>query len=364
MNIPLFYKKKPILGIDIGHNSVKAVQLQKSSRNKTSVVGYGYTKFDESAVKDGKLIDYESLAKAIHPLLTELIVGGVTTNRVGLALPSSKTFARVLTLPDMSEEDLEEAVRLEAEQYIPKPLEEIYIDYEVRKINPSGKKSDEGNKPELEVMMVAAPRDLVKSYLDLFDLLGLEVEFMETTLASNVRAVTHAHPPEKATLIADFGSRSSDLSIYDANTIRVTGTTNHGGESVTDALVKGMNLTPRQAYAIKSRYGLKKSKYKKDIDKLLKPMLDELVSEIKKMMHYYSTRAKEGEKIDELMLVGGGANLPGIDTLLKKETKLNVSVCNPWDNIDFSNLQKPHPIETTLYTTSLGLAFMGVADGN
>jgi type IV pilus assembly protein PilM len=392
MNVPLLYKDKPLMGIDIGHSSVKAVQMDRDPKSgKLYVLGYGFNTFPEQAIKQGAITEPREIAKATYTLLTEMIVGGVNTNRVAAAIPVAKTFTRILTLPQMDRDDLDAAVKLEVEQYVPMQLEELYIDYEI-----THRFKDVKGNPQLEVLMVAAPKNIVESYLDLFQMLDLELGLLETSLISSVRGVnmTQVQPiteikptksktkkknkqnPHKdglktvkpqndenkgtgATLLVDFGAKSSDLSIFD-NTIRVTGTIQKGGDTMTTAIASKLKLTERQAYTIKTRFGLEESKQQKDIETALKPTMNELIKEIQKMQRYYKSRAAGTGEITRLIMLGGGANLPGISTYLEQQTKLTTSICNPWQNVEFGQLQEPHKLETTMYTTSVGLSLAGL----
>jgi len=94
--------------------------------------------------------------------------------------------------------------------------------------------------------------------------------------------------------------------------------------------------------------------------KAISPVLDGLIHEVKKIERYYSSRASGGDKtIENMIILGGGANLPGLDAYLSKESGLTTTICNPWKNIDFNQLQEPHSIETTSFTTAVGLALAG-----
>jgi len=368
MKSSLFYEKKPALGLDIGNGSIKVVQLEKpkSKKDRHLVLGYGYTTFEAAAINDsGVVIDFDEVARATYQLLTDTVIGGLTTDRVVAALPVSRTFTRVMQLPDVGESTLQDAVKLEAEQYVPMPLEDLYFDYEITyqdKSNP-----DSGT----EVLMVAAPKIVVDSYYKLLGLVGLEINQLETSLISSVRAVQsfQEHQLEQeltesnttgATLLIDFGAKSSDLSIFDS-TIRVTGTVQHGGDSITRAIAEKMDITERQAHTLKTRYGIKdSSKHQKDIMGATRKILAETLKEINKMLRYYKSRAAGGGEIQQIQLLGGGANMPGLAEYIQTETNVNTSICDPWSAVNFGKLQEPHQSEIAMYTTAVGLALAGV----
>jgi type IV pilus assembly protein PilM len=134
--IPFFIQDKPLFGLDIGHGSIKVMQIHdaangRSSKKRPSVVGYGFTTFDKEAMQDGIVTQPEVIAKATLELFKSQLVGDITTRRVAIAIPAYRTFTRSLRLPGLKPKELRSAVELEAEQYISIPLEELYLDYEI-----------------------------------------------------------------------------------------------------------------------------------------------------------------------------------------------------------------------------------------
>ncbi len=344
MNIPLFYREKPVFGFDLGHSSIKVMQIDSSGKQDV-VTGYGHIEFDANAVKNGIIVDIEEVAKQVYTLITKHLVGSLDARRVAASLPVATTFNRILTLPKMDGDDLKQAVSLEAEQYIPMPIEELYLDYEIAHSGADG----------TEVLLVAAPKVLVESYMKLFDILGLELALLETSINAVSRAVSHADSAIIPTLIIDFGSVSSDLSIFDS-TVRVTGTVEGGGETITELIAKEMKVTKRQAYTIKTRYGLNAGKKQNQVSTALEPLLTKLLGEVKKMTRFYEDRSSTKKKIEQIIILGGGANLPGLSTYLTDNVRLPTRLVDPWQRLSFGNLQPPHKLETTLYTTAAGLA--------
>lgn len=340
----LFYLEKPVFGFDLGFNSIKLMQID-TSQKQHMVSGYGYGSFDNKAVRNGVIVDPEAIAKVVYKIITKDIVGTIDSRRIAASLPASRTFSRVLTLPAMAKSDMDEAVRLEAEQYIPVPADELYIDYEVA----------EQRAKESEVLVVATPKKIVDSYLVLFDLLGLEPVLMETTISASTRLVMHAEDTDLPTLIVDFGSVSTDLSISDT-VLRITGTVNEGGDTVSKGIAKKLGVTPRQAQTIKTKYGLGASKRQKDISTAVTPMLDKMVTEMKKMVRFYQERSETEKKLEQVIILGGGANMPGLADYLTDKIRIPTRVCNPWINLEFGKIQPPHLLEKTLYATASGLS--------
>ena len=129
----------------------------------------------------------------------------------------------------MDEHEMEEAVRLEAEQYIPVLLDDLYLDYTLLSSDKDG----------VEVLAVAVPRNIVDSYVDLAAILGLEAVLIETSASSVARLFSHDDQSDVPTIIIDFGSVSSDISIYDGGLV-TSGTVEGGGADFTKAIQTGL----------------------------------------------------------------------------------------------------------------------------
>lgn len=344
-----FYTDRPVFGFDVGHSSLKVLQIEAATGKKQDkVVGYGAIEFKPEAIKNGVIVDPEEVARQAYKLITGGLVGAINTRRVASALPVAFTYSRVVALPAMDKKDVADAVRLEAEQSIPVGIDQLYLDYEIIHSTPDG---------QSEILMVAAPKTVVDSYMQLFRLLDLEVALLETTINSVTRMTTHSDRTGVPTLIIDFGSISSDLAVYD-QTIRVTGTADWGGETLTQEIGQALRVNDRQAYTIKTRYGLNVGKKQKEIQQALTPVLERLMGEIKRMTRFYAERTSDKAAIQQIIILGGGANLPGMSTFLTDKLRVPTRLLNPWQNMSFEGLQPPHKLETTLYTTAAGLSLI------
>jgi type IV pilus assembly protein PilM len=309
------------------------------------VTGYGVAGIDPKTMVDGVIIDPEGIAKVAHELFSKNIIGEITSRRASMALPASRTFNRTLTLPKMQAKDIPEAVKLEAEQYIPVPIDDLYIDYGI--ISETDK--------QIEILAVAVPKKIVDSYLTLTRLLGLEAILLETSIEAASRLFVHAEQSDVPTILIDLGSLSSDITIYD-DTLIVTGTVPGGGDSFTDLIADKLKVSRQEAHVIKTKYGMGVSKKQKEIIEGLGPILEQMIKEIRRMVRYYEERANTDKKIDQIVTMGGGANMPGLSEHLTNTLRLPVRMVDPWQHLDFAGLQPPNTIEKSMYVTVSGLA--------
>jgi type IV pilus assembly protein PilM len=376
---PLIYKDQPILGLDIGSRTAKLVQLEKAGK-KTKVVGYGFAAFPADAIIEGILSDPQEIAESIKTLLAKPLAGKLTARRVAISIPNSKVFTRILQLPPMDDGDLEQAVRFEAEQYVPVPLNDLYIDYEVIAKNshtpiapvpatptpadgaaakPAAPTPKEATEQHQDVLMVAAPRAIIDSYMKLFDFIDLEVDSVETSLAAITRAMITANRPEQATLVVDFGSHSTDFTVYEG-TSRLTGTFSLGGDDLTQILVKNLGITADQANEIKYKFGLGTSGLQSKIMNALTPELKTMVAELKKAIKFYQDRSEGKKTIDTMFLTGGSSRMPGLVDYLYKELAIPIIIGDPWQGLVIKPLGEVSKLEGPMYTTAIGLAQRGL----
>lgn len=346
MNNSVFYQDKPVFGLDIGFSSIKVMQTNLQNKRRV-VTGYGVGGFDSKAIKDGVVVDPEIIAKVAHELFSKQLVGEITSRRVAVAVPAARTFTRTITLPKLSTKDLKEAIRLETEQYVPVPIEELYVDFSI--INKSEK--------EQEILAVAVPRKIVDSYIRLTELLGLEIVAIESTISSASRLFVQAEQSDVPTVLIDLGSLSSDITIYDKALI-VTGTVPGGGDSFTTAIADKLKVTKEEAHVIKTKYGMGLSKKQAEITDSLSPILDQMLKEIRRMIRYYEERSGTERKIGQVVTMGGGANMPGLSEHMTNLLRLPVRMCDPWQHMDFSGLQPPNSIEKSMYVTVSGLGLI------
>jgi type IV pilus assembly protein PilM len=322
------------------------IQVRPNGKS-VRVIGYGYDDYPLGSVVEGIVVDPNEVAKALQPLLKQMTYGKIRAGRVATCLPSGKIFTRVLDLPKLNPSDLEAAVRLEVEQYVPVPLADLYIDYDI--VDERGER--------VNVLMVAAPRSIVDSYIKLFDTLGLELAFIEPSLTAVTRAITASQPMDKATLVADFGSLSIDIAVVD-KVVRFTDTLQFGGEKITEALMQGLKLSREDANRVKYKIGLNKSDMQAKVQAVLKQPLQTVSSEFKRVIKYYNALDEGRRRIEQIVIAGGNASMPGLTTYLAEDIGLPVTLANPWEGLALENIQHVSKLDAPMYTTAIGLALL------
>jgi type IV pilus assembly protein PilM len=344
-----FYHDEPLFGLDIGHSSLKAMQIEAQPGKAPRVTGYGIGLFEAAAIQNGVIVKPEAIANAVHELFEKRMVGKIAGQRVACALPTTHTFSRPMTVPAVNKREIEEAINLEAEQYIPIPLNSLYLDYEVLS----------QNQQNTEVLVVAASKNIVDSYYKVLDMLELQPIVFEPSINAASRLLKmNGDLKSEPAIIIDFGSVTTDIAVFD-KTLLVASTINSGSDNITQLISKSMKLTLKQADELKGQYGIAFSDRQQRIMDAVRPQLENMIREIQKSIRFYAERAaKSGGKITQIVTVGGGAVMPGLSQYLAMELRLNVHNLEPWQSFDFGELPLLPEIDRAIYITAAGEAVL------
>jgi type IV pilus assembly protein PilM len=274
----------------------------------------------------------------------------------------------------MSNEDLKSAIVYEAENYIPLPIENVYLDFQVV--------SSKEDSQEMEVLIAAFPKKIVDSYTDCLQRAGLKVLSLEIESLAVARALVEKEFTEKPILLIDLGFSRTGFVIFSGRSVRFTSSIQVSSNNFTQIIAKNLNLDEETAEKLKIRHGLegkisfkiKEERTEKKIERgmvfeALIPALADLIQQIKRCQDYYQNHASsqglsDNMAIEKVLLCGGGANLKGLPELLSVELKSPVALGNPWINIFPQNniVSSLSPEESLSYTTALGLALKGMQD--
>jgi type IV pilus assembly protein PilM len=340
----LFYKDKPIAGLDISNTGIKIMSVDPK---KWLVQGYGSLdlepqKMKEAFEKEGNTY----LTDNIKLLLAEKMVGEMPSNRVTIAVPTARSFSRTFTLPIATEKALHDAVVLEADQYIPIPSSSLYIDHQVI----------ERSKDEITVLMSAVTRVVIDNIVASVEAAGLQPVLVEPSISAVGRVLTATEEGSLPTVIVDIGPASTDIAILDQGTIRVTGGLAIGGNTFTLDIAKKLGVALENAHQLKVLNGLNAGPRQQKLKDALSPSLERIMSEIRKVMRYYDERISDTRKLEQLLVVGSGSNLPGIGEYFTDKLVMPARVASPWQKLDFGKIQEPPKQFRSRYITVAGLA--------
>lgn len=339
----LFYKDKPIIGLDISQTGIKVMAVDPK---KWLVLGYGSADLDPSKVQKSLEGDDPYLAENIQSLIKEKLVGTLPSDHVVFSVPTSRTFSRTFTVPAKAENTLADAVEIEVDQYIPIPVSSLYIDYEVI----------ERTKEQLTVIMSAVPKILVDRCMSAIAQAGLRPVMIEPGINSVARVLESTEEGHLTTLIVDIGPASTDIAVLAGGAIRVSGGLSVGGNTFTLDIAKKLGVALENAHQLKVLNGLSAGPRQAKISSALEPSLQRILIEIRKVIRYYNERLSDERKLEQVLVVGGGSNVPGIGDYFTNELVMPARVASPWQKLDFGKLPQPAKQFRPRYITAAGLA--------
>jgi type IV pilus assembly protein PilM len=357
-------------GLDISDLSLKIAKLKKE-REGLRLVSFGETKMKPGIIKNGEIIDDNKLARVIERAVRQVKGEKIKTKYVITSLPEEKAFMQVIQMPKVAEEDLSSAVIYEAENYIPAPLEKVYLDFQI--VKPM-QNHDLGH---YDILIAALPKQTIDPYVSSLRLAGLEPFALEIESLAIARALIKNGMTVSPVLLIDFGATRTSFIIFSGHSLRFTSSISVSSSNFTEIIAKTLGVSLEKAENLKIKYGLmgKTGKHKKtgkkeekEIFKALIPALVDLTQQIKKHLEYYQTHSShehlsgKNKKVSKIVLCGGGSNLKGLSEVLSMELKLPVEIGNPWINI-YTDTTKPKKFtdEQFLgYSTALGLAIRAV----
>ena len=354
------FKKIKSFGLDISDLSLKIAKL-KEGKDGLNLASFGETEIPTGIIEGGEVKDENSLSKIIKKSLTQVHGEKLKTKYLIASLPEEKSFLDILQIPLLKEEEMEKAVRFEAENHIPLPLDEVYLDF--KKIE-----NVFNQRKYQEILIAAAPKKVVDSYLKTLKKAGLQPIAFEVECLAIVRALIKKEATTRPLLIIDFGATRTSFIIFSGRSLRFTSTIPISSYALTENIAKNLKVSLKKAEVMKKKYGLIG---KKEISDSIIPALTDLVEQIKTHLDYYHSHLpksqiqRDGKRLEKILLCGGGANLKGLVEFLATNLKVEVELGNPWVNILKRPLRKiPElPFEKSLaYTTALGLALKAIYD--
>jgi len=346
-----------IFGIDINDLSIKIVKLKKS-RNVFRLVSFNEVSIKRGIIKEGVIQDQDALSDAIRWACDSVKGKKLATTYVIASLPEEKSFSQVIQMPKMTDEELQSAVPFEAENYIPLPIDKVYLDFQV--IDAHSK--DHNN--HLDLLINGMPKSIVDSYVFCFKKVGLTPCILEVESQAITRALIKNKEEVPPLLIIDLGVANTGFIIFSGGSIRFTSSISISSEQITHTIADKLGVSISKAEALKLRYGLSSNGQREQkIKEVIHPIILELADQIKRYINFYQGHVSheyfpsEGN-IEKIILCGGGANLKKLPDFLSKELKMPVETGNPLVNLKkdgyLSSLKNP-----LAFTTAIGLALRG-----
>lgn len=345
-----FRRKKPILlGIDISSAAIKLLELSKSGTH-LRVESYGVVPLPHDAVVDKAIANTEAIGNTIKAVVAQ---AGTKLKHAAVAVPASLVISKVISMPaNLSDDEMEAQIELEADQYIPYALDEVSLDFEVQGHN-------EKNPDMVDVLLVASRRENVDDRVAALELAGIKVEIVDIesyALENAFNLISYQLPeggPETTIAIADVGSTMTTLNVLHNGRIIYTREQGFGGRQLTEEIQRRYGLSYEEAGLAKKHGGLPDNY----VTEVLDPFKQALAQQVGRSLQFFlSSSSHKG--VDNLVLAGGCATIATIDRYVEQSLGIPTIVANPFLNMSLSSRVKPQSLsnDASAMMTACGLA--------
>jgi len=360
------FKKTPF-GFDISDHSIEVLQLQKKL-GKVFLYAYGRVKLEKGIVEDGKILDKEKLKEKIKEVLKDTVPRELKTDQAILSLPESKTFFHIFKFPlNLTGKELIGAIKDKLSKTVPFDPESYYFDFSLL-----SKAKDfhlvSKTKDFQEFLCVGALKETINDYLEVFKNTKIRIIALDVESASSARAFSSEMIKDGAVLIVDIGARTTTLTVYDKNSIRLSSVIPIAGNYFTQVIAEKLNISTEKAEELKRKHGLDPEEKGGEIMLILQKTLQKILEEIKKAISFYENKSER--KVKKILLSGGSSFLPKLSSYFSSNLDLVSEVCDPWKGInveesfEYKDIRKT--IETGLrpifFANVIGLAKRGLSN--
>jgi len=352
-----FSKSKQIVGLDVGTSAVKVFQL-KESGGGYQLVQSDVCPLDPDVIVDGTVMDAERVVSAIQEIFSSK---RIKTKNVALSVSGISVIVKKITLPEMTEEELDESIHWEAEQYIPFDIEDVNIDYQI--LGPVG---EEGAN-QMEVLLVAVKKDKINEYTSLVEEAGLTpvVVDVDAFALENMYEINYEIDRNEAVALIDIGAGLMNINVILNGMSAFTRDISIGGNQFTEAIQKEFGISFEDAEKLKKGEDVEGVTFQ-EVVPILEAVSNDVASEILRSFDFFrATASRNKTPISRVMISGGCAKMKGFKDFLAKHLGMEVGIMNPFQNIeilegsfDFDNIQEIAPTAAV----GIGLALRRVDD--
>jgi len=334
----------PPVGLDIGTDHVRAAVL-KSSGSSPTLTAYGRVDVPMGAVVDGEIVDPAAVSSAIRELWRQ---PGLKGRDVITGVSNQKVVVRLVDMPFMERDELQGAIQYQAQDYIPIPVEEAILDFQI-----IGDYMTAGDEHMMEVLLVAAQRDTVESTVAAVEGAGLRLSSIDVTSFAIVRATLGSglnlftedeEGPDEAVAVIHIGSGLTNIAVVEKGVPRFTRVSSLSGNQFTQAVVNQLNMNFDDAERLKVRAGLPEISAQAHTgtvsgdadDQMISAAQDALerevnkfIAEVRRSLDYYLTQTSQARTIRRIHLTGSSAQLANLGTYLEKGLQAEVVLSDP-----------------------------------
>lgn len=330
-------KQPVILGLDISSTTVKLLELSKSDGHY-KVESMAIEPLPDDAVSEKNIQDPEAVGECIQKALKK---SGTKAKNAAVAVAGSAVITKVITMPaNLADNDseLESQIEMEADQYIPYPLEEINLDFEV--IGPS-----KDNPETIDVLLAASRSENIEMRTTALEIANLKPKIVDVeayTIEKSSSLITEQiEEGEDNHIIAviDIGATMTSLNVIEDGNLIYTREQSFGGKQLTEEIMRRYGLSYEEAGRLKKAGGLPDNY----IPEVLEPFKETIAQQVGRFLQFFYT-AGQHSNVSLIALAGGCASIPGIDELIESQLETPTIIANPFANMSLSSKVNPQAL--------------------
>ena len=339
-------KSKLALGLDIGSSSVKLVQL-KEKKGGYALQAFGVSRLPPETIVDGALMNSAAVVQAIQELLAE---HKVKARDVAIGVRGHSVIIKKISLPRMSQDELDESIQWEAEQYIPFDVKDVNIDTQI--LTPAADAAG-----QMDVLLVAAKKDMINDYTSVCAEAGLQAAVVDVDAfaVQNAFETSYDLAAGETVVLINVGASVSNINILAGGTTTFTRDVTLGGNTFTEEIQKQLNISYDEAEALKvGGQGETDAVVPQEVERVIQGVAEQLAGEIQRSLDFYAATAADN-RIARVYLSGGTARIPALFKLIEQRAGVPVEVLNPFKSIEIDH-KKFDPMLLTQSAASAAVA--------
>ncbi len=352
----MFGKSKSVVGLDIGSSAVKAVELKPTGKG-FRVAAYGEEPVPADAIVDGAIIDAGAVAEAIRQVFERN--KAFKGKDVCASLSGNAVIVKKITLPVMTESELDESIYWEAEQYIPFDIQDVNLDYQIL---------DAGTGPDsrgsMEVLLVAAKKEKIGDYTGVIAQAGRTpvIVDVDAFALQNAFDVNYGLDPGQVTVLLNAGASAININILQGEQSMFTRDISIGGNAYTEAVQKELDLPHESAEQLKKGIPVDGASFE-EAQPVLRAVTENVLLEVQKTFDFFKATASS-DRIDRIMLSGGASRVDGFREMLHERFNAPVEEFDPFRTIvwDSKKLGREAVEHASTAAVAVGLALRKVND--
>lgn len=307
--------------LDVGTNSMRIIQLSGNAKSGWTLQRYAYIPIDPQLAMDTTDLGKRRFGEAIMGAVNQ---AGIKTKNVAIGLPATKTFTSIVETDTLPEKELAKTFKYEIDKYVPMPMSDAKFSYIVLGPSPN-------DPAKTEILVSSVSREYAEDTMETIEKTGLNIIAMEPEPLAMARALAVPGAMD-ATMIVDFGEKSTDIVIVYKNQPRLVRSVTGGFDTLVRTLSSGLNVREDQARQFILKFGLTEDKIEGQVLKTLSAPLDTYAGELAKSVRFFQSKYLNG-KIGGIILSGYASMIPLFSEYLEAKTGIPTMNGNPWQSV-------------------------------